>query len=260
MSNNYKKTLYFALPAEQELGKNMSKNIVLRDTDLDVLGNDSGKKFNIVNIKLTTTDEDGSDLDMSIDEIEILLEEKAETYKEQMARKNPNAVFLTSKQYAQVFEKFEADREERMTAHLNDDQKFMRAKLVELKKNKNIQGSDAVFLTNIYDDLIKNDYIEPDTKLGDRKKSLVDIFGKQQNMVNILVGELEDIKTEFLHKKLGINTEELNAKKMEMFKSIKGIFPDVEKNRQEKEAKELERQEFINSQKRGRGRPKKYKF
>lgn len=257
MSAVLKKTLYFAVPSTVELNKTLSKNLVLENVLLDSIEKQTENHYNVVNIKLTT-DEDET-LTYEFDELEEILQEKGNEYVVEFLKKFPGSYALSNKEVEQLTDKFDADREAKLTAHLNDEQKMVRSALVAFKKDKNLSGSEASFVVNIFDDIISLRLIEEDTLIGGQKKSINDIFKDKHYLTNLLITEIEELQVKVVRgRNNGVEAQLTEEEKLAI--NIKGVWPDWKGIRLEKQNKEQEAQALIDSQKRPRGRPRKNVF
>lgn len=256
MSAVLKKTLYFAVPAETELNKTLTKNVVLENVSLAPVGGEKGA-FNIVNIKLTTDEEEV--LAYDFEELEEIMQEKGASYVEEFLKKFSGSYALNNNEVEILTDKFEFDREEKLTAHLNPEQKLVRAALVNFKKTKNLKGAEASFVTNIFDDIVSLKIIDEDTPIGNQKKTINDLFKDRTYLVGLLIHEIEQLQHEVVkYRNNGIMTELTAEEKLAL--DVKAVWPDWQHMRVEQQKREEEEQALIDAQKKPRGRPRKNVF
>ena len=257
MSAGMKKTLYFAVESGQEINKNLTKNLILEDIALDAININNGKTYNILNIKLLPDDEDV--LELEFEQLEELLGEQVKSYIEEFKKKYPFSLVIEERDIKKLEEKFENDREERLTAHLSEEQKMVRARLIAFKRKLNLSGSEASFVSNIFEDIISLKIIDEDTPLGNQKKSINTFFKDRRYLVDLLMHEVEVLQRKVVEFREG---EEIKQFDGDMMRSLdfRGIWPDWQKLASDQKEAEKVALETAAAQKRGRGRPKKNQF
>lgn len=265
MSSALKKTLYFAIPAETELNKSLSKNLILENISLEPLNSINvkpntelnNKLFNIVNIKLTTDEEET--LEYDFEELDEILQERGNSYIQEFTKKIKGSISLSNTETEFLMDKFETDRESRLTKDLNEEQKIVRAGLMNFKKSKNLQGMEATFLVNIFDDIISLKLIDEDTPLGSQRKSLNQIFKDKNFLIELAIDMIEELQVKIVnHRNIPFETELTADEKLAI--DIKGIWPDWKDIGIEKKKKEEEQQAILEASKKPRGRPHKNAF
>ncbi len=257
MTTGLKKTLYFAIDQAQELNKSLAKSVVLENVSLQPIKIDNNKTYNVVNVKLLPNEE--GVLELEFDQLEELLMENAKEYTKDLLKKYSGAIVLEEKDVTVLNEKFESDREERLTAHLGGEQKMVRADLMAFRKRINLKGTEASYVSGIFEDIIALKSIDEETPLGNQKKSLKSVFQDRTYLTELVLHEVEALQRKVVASRTQGELADIDADTLAAME-FKGIWPDWKQlATDEKEAK-VKAEELAQSLKRGRGRPKKTQF
>lgn len=256
MSNN-KKTLFFAIEDTLQLSKTLEKSLVVESAPINMIFEEQKDKlFNIVNVKIIPEDE--AVLSLEIEELENFLDEQAQELTVAINKKYPKAISLTGEQVDKIVDKFEADREERLTVNLTEVEKIARKEMVAFVKKHNIKGVEASYVKNLFRDVSSLKLIEEDTPIGNQKKTLRSVFGDRIYLLDLSIHLIEETQAKIA---AHINNKELNELEQvqEVFNyQYKATWPKIAAK--EKTKLELAAEEVAQEQKNARGRPKKYKF
>lgn len=264
MSSSVKKTLYFAVPTLADIGR-IDKTVILEDIDLTSLNSSSDntnsinqvtqEKYNVINIKVLPRDE--GILEFDFEELEEILAEQSKEYQEKFIKRYPGSIILSGEQVHYLTERFELDREKRLTAHLSDEQKIVRSALYEFKKRVGLKDSEASFVTNIFDDILSLKLIDEDTIISKQRKSINQVFPDKRYMVDLIIQEIEDLQSKIVY----IRSPDASPQVVEDFYSqLKIQWPDWQVMAEQKKEEQAAAEALAQSQKRGRGRPKKHVF
>ena len=170
-----------------------------------------------------------------------------------------------------IFKRFDLTADKRYTLsetslQIVDEIKYLAlvlqvAEIIErnrIKKSKNITGTEASYLVNLFDDIISLKLIDEDTLLGSQKKSLKTVFHNNRVLIDLLINEIEELQVKVVNTRDLPMTELTEEEKLAM--NIKGVWPNWKDISVEKKLKETEEQALIEANKRPRGRPPKSAF
>lgn len=258
MSNN-KKTIFFAIEVSQELSKTQEKNIILENCDISVSkkGNQNNN-YNIINIKVVP--DDSAVLSMTFDELENLLDEQTNDMKEALLKKYPQAIELTAQEVEEISDDVENKREERLTINLNEEEKIARAGLVDFVKKQRIKGTEASYVKNIFKDIVSLKLITETDKIGNQKKSLIEIFPERRDIVELMIHKIEELQSVIANKIIQKDVNLLSEIDKSFVFNGKSSWPTPESFKRKREEIELAASIAEQESKNPRGRPKKYKF
>lgn len=255
MSSGLKKTLFFAVDNQLEISKNLAKSVVLENISLEPIKIKSDKAYNVVNVKLLP-DEEGV-LELEFDQLEEMLSAQAKEYQKMFLKKYPNTIVLQEKDYNILNDKQENDREEKLTSHLNPEQKLVRGALVKFKKEFHLTGTEASFVSNIFDDIVSLKPIDETTVLGTQKKTIASVFPDKNYMVELVIDAIERLQIQVAAHRMGDKFDQVDTQGLE---TVKGVWPNVKKIMKDKKVEEAAAAAREAAARRSRGRPRKNVF